>query len=314
MVALGHAQGIPPRRPIVRSKDATLIPLATLSTEGRVTWHAVLLDANGGRALEPVPPPGLLSEGTGLDAGTRVLIDLLQAASTTYVEYLEAVALRLDLAQSRPEPPSLLELTALQRSLSLVHPHVTRLAVLVTELGGPLGTRFSGLADRLPSIRSDATHLEGFSSGLSQNLRDLVGLRNAVESNRLAEAANQIGQVSNRIAALANTSNLRMLGIAYLALFLALLSAIILFPNTGATILGMPSAAWVPGLWVDVILAVLAVVPLALVFTRPWVRRMLSGLSSFEGRSAEGLSDIPEVPAQDVDRPAEAERLIRQAP
>jgi len=248
-----------------------------------------------------------------LDAGTGALLDLLQAASSSYIEYLEVVGRRLDEAQAKPEPPSLVELTALHRAITLVHPKVARLSVLVTELGGPLGTRFPSLADRLPGIRSDAAHLEEFVNGLSQGLRDLVGLRNAVEANRLAEAANEIGRVSNRIAALANTSNLRMLGVAYLALFIALLSAVILFPNTGATILGMPSAAWVPGIWVDVILLVLALVPLLFVLTRPWVRRMFSGLSSYEGRSAEGLSDLPEVPAQDVDKPSEAERLIRQS-
>jgi hypothetical protein len=290
----------------------TLIPLAVLSSDGRATWHAVYIDASGARALEPVPPHSLLSEGAGLDAGTRALLDMLQAASSSYIEYLEVVGRRLDDVQAKPDPPNLTELAQLQRAIALVHPKVSRLTVLIAELGGPLGTRFPGVADRLPAIRSDAAHLEEFVNGLSQGLRDLVGLRNAVESNRLAEAANELGRVSNRIAALANTSNLRMLGVAYLALFIALLSVIILFPNTGATILGMPSAAWVPGLWVDVILIVLAVVPLVFVLTRPWVRTMFSGLSSYERRGAEGLSDLPEVPAPDVNKPSEAEKLIPQ--
>ncbi|HKN06883.1 MAG TPA: hypothetical protein VJ021_04690 [Thermoplasmata archaeon] len=284
-----------------------------MSADGRATWHGVYLDSSGGRALDPAPPSSRLSEGKGVDSGTRALLDLLQAASSSYIEYLEMVARKLEIVQDTPEPPILAELTALHRAIALIHPKVARLSVVVLELDGPLGTRFPGLADRLPVVRSDAAHLEEFVTSLSQTLRDLVGLRNAVEANRLAEAANEIGQVSNRIAALANTSNLRMLGIAYLALFIALLSAVILFPNTGATILGMPSAAWVPGIWVDVSLVVLAVVPLLFLVTRPWVRHMYTGLSSYERRSAEGLADIPEVRAQDVDRPAQAEKLIRQS-
>jgi hypothetical protein len=314
LAAVGHLDHSPPHRPVLRARDATMIPLAVLSVDGRITWHAVYIDASGARALEPAPPPSLISEGKGLDAGTRALIDLLQAAASSYAEYLEVVARKLDEAQAKPESPSLAELTELHREITLVNPKASRLTVLVTELDGPLGTDFPGLAERLPSIQSEAAHIQEFANGLSQALRDLVGLRNAVESNRLAEAANEIGRVSNRVAALANTSNLRMLGVAYLALFIALLSAVILFPNTAATILGMPSAAWVPGLWVDVILIVLAALPLAFVLTRPWVRHIFSGLSSYEQRSGEGLADLPEIRAQDVNAPSEAENLIRQHP
>ncbi len=181
-------------------------------------------------------------------------------------------------------------------------------------LEGPLGAEFPGLAGHLGTFATEVDHLEQLSNGLAQAARDLVGLRTAVESNRLAEGANELGRVSNRIAALANTSNLRMLGVAYIALLLALISAVVLIPNTAATILGMPSAAWVPGLWVDLVLVVLAIVPLAVVFSRPWVRRMLHGWRTYESRSAEGLADLPEVPAQTVNSGPAAERLIREGP
>ncbi|MGA9840083.1 MAG: hypothetical protein WBF81_05700 [Thermoplasmata archaeon] len=203
--------------------------------------------------------------------------------------------------EGRPDPAPLPELGALMHALAVAHQHIVRFAILVADLDGPLGKSFPGLGAELLPVRGEVTHLEGLSGGLSQGVRDLVAIRNAVESNRLAEAA-------NRIAALANTSNLRMLGVAYIALILALVSAVVLIPNTGATILGMPSAAWVPGIWVDAILLVLAVVPLALVFSRPWVLRTLRGLPSFEGRSAEGLSDLPEIPEQPV---ADSESLLR---
>jgi len=284
-----------------------------LSPEGHPTWHAVFIDPSGVRALDPAPPPSLVAEGAGVDPGTRALLDLLQAASTSYIEFLELVAHKLDQVQAQLEPAKLADLTALHRAITRVHPKVARLSVLVTELGGSLGTHFPGLADRLPAIRADAAHLEEFVNGLSQGLRDLVALRNAAESNRLANAANEIGKVSNQIAALANTSNLRMLGVAYLALFIALMSVIVLFPNTGATILGMPSAAWVPGVWVDVILVVLTVVPLVLVLTRPWVRQILAGLPTFEVRSAEGLTDIPELRPQDVAPSSPGEGFIRES-
>jgi hypothetical protein len=171
-------------------------------------------------------------------------------------------------------------------------------ALVVTELDGPLGSSFPGLADHITSIRAEVAHLEALSAGLAQVVRDLLSLRNAIESNRLAEAANELGRVSNRIAALANSSNVRMLGVAYLAFVLGLVSVVVLIPNTAATVLGMPSAAWVPGLWVDLILVVLAIVPIAIVFSRSWVLRLLRGLGSYEARSSEGISDLPEVPSE----------------
>jgi len=105
-----------------------------------------------------------------------------------------------------------------------------------------------------------------------------------------------------------------MLGVAYLAFVLALVSVVVLIPNTAATVLGMPSAGWVPGLWVDVILAVLAIVPIAVVFSRPWVLRLLRGVGAYEVRSSEGISDLPEVSPQASARPREVEQPGREAP
>jgi hypothetical protein len=105
-----------------------------------------------------------------------------------------------------------------------------------------------------------------------------------------------------------------MLGIAYVALILALVSAVVLIPTTAATILGMPSAGWVPGLWVDVILVVLAIVPIAVVFSRPWVKGVLRSLGSVEARTREGLRDLPEISPSDVDRPATERELAAGRP
>jgi hypothetical protein len=309
-VAIGHPGLASSRRPVLRNKDATLITLATLDRNGSPTWHALRIEKGGVRTIGPAPPHSLLIEGTALDPGTKNLVDLLQAAYRSYIDWLEALGGRLDVLESRPDPAPLSEMSALLHALAGVHKHITRLAILVADLDGPLGTHFPSLEPQMGSVRGEVSHLEGLSAGISQGVRDLVAIRNAIESNRLAEAANRIGDVSNRIATLANTSNLRMLGVAYIALVLALVSVVVLIPNTGATILGTPSAAWVPGVWVDVILVALAIVPLVLVFSRPWVRKTLRGLASYEIRSAEGLSDLPEVPPQDVE---ENESLLRQS-
>ncbi len=255
-----------------------------------------------------------MTEGAGLTGPTADLLDLLQASALSYLEVLETLGETVDGLEGNAEPPALPVLSALLRSLAEVRKHVVRLTVVAAQIDGPYGARFPGLAGHTSAVAGEVDHLELLSSGLAQAARDLVALRTAVESNRLAESANELGRVSNRIAALANTSNLRMLGVAYIALLLGLISAVVLIPNTAATILGMPSAGWVPGLWVDVVLVVLAIVPIAVVFSRPWVRRMLHGWRTYEDRSAEGLGDLPEVRAQDVNAGPAAERLIRESP
>jgi len=314
LAAVGQPGPTPPRRPVLRARDATLITLAVLDGHGRPAWQGLLVRRSAIATVGPPLPESLLAEGAHLAGPTRALVDLVQASIRSVSERLEEIGGRLDELETHPDVPSIADLGTLNLALAGVRKHVVRLAILVDELDGPLGAAFPGLADELGEIRSEAAHLETVSSGQSQVVRDLLALRNAVESNRLAEAANELGRVSNRIAALANNSNVRMLGIAYLAFVLALISAVVLIPNTGATILGMPSAAWVPGLWVDLILGVLAIVPIALVFSRPWVLRLLRGIAGYEGRSAEGIGDLPEVRPSAAADPAEAERLMRDPP
>jgi hypothetical protein len=299
------------RRPVMRTSGTSLITLATLDSSGAPVWHGIWIDAKGVRALGPEINPSLMVEGSKSPPSTIALVNLMQAAYASYVEWLEALGVRLDALEARPDPAPLGELGALLHALAGARKQIVRLEVLVAELDGALGLKFPGLEAFLPPIRTEVTHLDELSSGLTQGVRDLVAIRNSVEANDLAAAANRLGEVSNRIAALANTSNLRMLGVAYIALVLALVSVVVLIPNTGATILGMPSAAWVPGLWVDVILVVLAIVPMVIVFSRAWVWNTLRGLPSFEGRTQEGLADLPEVPAQSVNGNAAALRQSR---
>jgi hypothetical protein len=299
------------RRPVLRSAGASLLTLATLDPAGVPSWHGIWIDAEGIRPLGPEIPRSLLVEGTKAPSATVSLVDLMQAAYRSYVERLEALGGRVDLLEGKPDPAPLAELGGLLHALAGSRKQIVRLETLVAELDGPLGTKFPGLGAFLPTVRTEVSHLDELSQALAQSVRDLVSIRNSVEANELASAANRLGEVSNRIAALANTSNLRMLGVAYIALVLALVSVVVLIPNTGATILGMPSAAWVPGIWVDLILVLLAIVPMLVVFSRPWVWNTLRGLPTFESRTQEGLSDLPEVPAQSVDRDASTIRQSR---
>ena len=301
IAALGHSGLTSSRRPVWRTATASLLTVATLDRDGAAEWHGIWIDAKGVRPLGPEVSPSLLVEGSKASPAIIAVVDLMQAAYRSYVEWLESLGGRLDALEAKPDPAPLPELGALLHALAGVRKHIVRLEVLVAELDGALGARFPGLEMYLPPVRSEVSHLDELSSGLAQGVRDLVAIRNAVEANQLAGAANRLGEVSNRIATLANTSNLRMLGVAYIALVLALVSVVVLIPNTAATILGMPSAAWVPGLWVDLILFGLALIPIVVVFSRPWVWNTLRGLPTSENRTAEGLSDLPEVAAQNVD-------------
>ncbi len=301
LAAVGRPGAAPSRQPLLRGADGTLVTVATLTTEGVPVWHGVWIDAGGARALGEAVPPSLLPERTSLASATATLVDLLRAAERSYIEWLERLGDRLDALEVRPDPAPLPELGALLHALAGARKQTVRLELIVAELDGPLGQQFPGIGAYLPEFRLSVSHLGGLASGLAQGVRDLVAIRNAVEANRLAATANHLGEVSNGIAALANNSNLRMLGVAYIALVLALVSAVVLIPNTAATILGMPSAGWVPGLWVDVILVVLAIVPLAVVFSRPWVLRTLRGLGGFEHRTSEGLTGLPEVSPRQIE-------------
>ncbi len=262
------------------------------------------------RALGPAVAPSLETQEGKLAPATATVVDLIQAAYRSYIEWLEALGGRLDTLESRPDPAPLPELGALLHALAGVRKEIVRLEVLVAELDSPLGASFPKLDALLPTFRAEASHIGEISVGLAQGVRDLVAIRNAVEANQLAAAANRLGEVSNRIAGLANTSNIRMLGVASIALVLALVSVVVLIPNTAATILGVPTAAWVPGYWVDIILVVLAILPAVVVFSRPWVWNTLRGLGSFEARTAEGLADLPELTGKDVSGDAP---LIRQS-
>jgi hypothetical protein len=304
MGVLGRRGATVPRHPILRGPAGTLLSVALFDPQGKISWHGVWITSEGIEYLAPVEdePGTLIAPGgsTGavpLPEPTRRLGALLGRALLSYLERLEDLDARLSALLAAPDPTPISQVGALQRSAALVREQIARVLSLVAELEGPVGSGFPELSEVLPSLEVEADRLLELSTSLAQTLRDVVLLRNAEDANRIAEAANEIGRISNRIASLQNTSNIRMLGIAYLAFVIALISVVVLIPNTAATILGMPSAAWVPGLWVDLILVVLAVVPLVLVFSRGWVLRVLRDLRGSEVRATEGIADLPELPS-----------------
>ncbi|MGI0131056.1 MAG: hypothetical protein ACREDE_11040, partial [Thermoplasmata archaeon] len=251
------------------------------------TYVALFLSPAGVELYGPPPESRRMSSAMHLTGPSAELADRLVLASRVYlqrveeldeelVELGEAWSIRLDLKRVRE----------VGRRCSRLRREVAR-ALSVAAEGARLSEAELPAFDRAsPSILGELERVQQIAEGIDQGIANLLLLQNA--------------QMSNRIAALANTANIRMLGLTYLALIFAVVGAIILFPNTGATILGMPSAAWVPGIWVDAILVVLAIIPISLLFMQGWLRRMLREVAGFETRSAEGIADIPEISATEA--------------
>ncbi|HKV90372.1 MAG TPA: hypothetical protein VJQ43_04140 [Thermoplasmata archaeon] len=294
--SLGDPPERPPAHPVQHGAAGTLLSLEVPGTPA-TSWRGIWLRAGGVDFLgDPAPPAGL-SRSFQLSGDAARLADLLADVTRRYVDTVAEVDARLAALQSRGREVPTNEVWALQREVARLRAMIGRAIVVIAEVSGPSAPRFPGAEKALAAVEREVDRARELAVGVQQSLSDLILLRNSEESNRIAEVANALSKTSNRIAELANISNIRMLGITYIALVLGLVSAVVLIPNTAATILGMPSAAWVPGVWVDVSLVVLAVVPIALVFSRPWVRRVLSDLASSEKRTAEGLEDLPEIAA-----------------
>jgi hypothetical protein len=294
LVAFGRSSGDPPGHPVLHGSAGTLVTYGLPDAMGALHWVGVWISDGEVRFLGGAPVPTGAAAAHGLKGASAGLFELLVAASRTFLERIEEIDENLAETQEKGRSVPLSEIWRLQRRVAIIRAQIGRSIVGFTEC-----TRFPevfpGLTEAAPAVDAELTRVQQLAESVRQALSDLILLRNAEESNRIADAANQLSKTSNRIAALANTSNIRMLGLTYVALVLGLVSAVVLIPNTGATILGMPSAAWVPGYWVDVILVVLALVPLVLVFSRRWVLAMLRGIRGYETRVTEGIQDLPEL-------------------
>lgn len=296
--ALGRPPDQPPRRAVLHGPSGSLVTLGGGDPTHLSAYVGVWVGRDGVRFLGTGPSSRDVSVAHRLTGDTAMLFDLFAETARQLLERIEEVDGEAATLQAKGRAVPLSEVWALQRRVAGLRASAGRAVVAAAECEGPLAGWFPGFAEALPAMLSQLRGVQDLATSVQQSLSDLIVLRNAEESNRIAEAANQLARTSNRIAALANTSNIRMLGITYIALLLGLVSAVVLIPNTGATILGMPSAGWVPGAWVDVTLIVLAVVPLVLVFSRPWVHDILRTLRSSELRTAEGLTDLPEVSSE----------------
>ncbi len=294
---LGRAPAELPRHPLLHGAAGTLLVLAVPGAKGPPEWAGVWLTDAPPVFLIPVEVPIRVSVAHGIDGPAARLIDLFGEAIRRYLEEAERLDERVAVLQARGIEAPAAEVWKLRRDSANLRAWVARALVVAGEAGGPFAGAFPGGLERaLPSVVQELERVRELAAGIQQSLSDLILMRNAEESNRIAATANRLSEFSNRIAVLTNTSNIRMLGITYVALLLGLVSAVVLIPNTAATILGMPSAAWVPGLWVDVVLVLLAVIPIVVVFSRPWVHRILADLNATAARSAEGIDDLPENP------------------
>jgi hypothetical protein len=291
---LGDHPDRPPPHAVQHGAAGTLLALRVPTATGS-SWQGAWIRPDRVEFLGEPPQTSGLSRSFHLTGDSATLIDLLAGAARAYIEQAEAIDEHLTKLQSRGRELPASAIWERQRQVATLRASIGRAVVVVAEVGGPSVARFPGVETALAAVAREVDRSRELAAAVQQSLSDLILLRSAEEANRIAEAANQLSRTSNRIAELANISNIRMLGLTYLALLIGLVGAVVLIPNTAATILGMPSAGWVPGLWVDVVLVVLAIVPFVAVFSRPWVKRILRDLGHAEGRAQEGVADLPEV-------------------
>jgi hypothetical protein len=297
LLAVGRSEQELARHPVLHGNGDTLVTFGRPHPDDTVHWAGAWISAGGVQFVGEDPESHGASRSHRLTGPAGQLFDQVVDAARLYLERIEELDERLSEAQQRGRTVPLPDVWRLQRQAALLRAQIGRSLVALAEVAGPFSGAFPGLASAVPSLEAELGRVQQLCTNLQQSLSDLILLRNAEESNRIAEAANELGRISNRIAALANISNLRMLGLTYIALVLGLVSAVVLFPNTVATILGMPSAAWVPGVVVDGAIVLAAAGPLVVVLRAGWVRTLLRGLPAYETRAAEGIRDLPEVAA-----------------
>jgi hypothetical protein len=293
---LGDRPDRVPPHAVQHGAAGTLLALRVPTPIG-TSWQGVWIRPNGVDFVGERPPTSGLSRSFHLTGDSATLIDLLAGAARAYLERAEAIDEHLTKLQARGREVPSAEIWERQREVAALRASIGRAVVVAAEAGGPSIDRFPGAETALAAVSREVDRARELATSVQQSLSDLILLRSAEEANRIAEAANQLSQTSNRIAEYANTSNIRMLGLTYIALLLGVVGAVVLIPNTGATILGMPSAGWVPGWLVDATLVVLGIIPFVVVFSRPWVRRILRDIGPAEGRASEGLKDLPEITA-----------------
>lgn len=227
--------------------------------------------------------------------GAAVVLDMMAQISRMALERIEDVDRGLAELEQDPLHAPLLRVLELKRKVAIVREELGRAITGLSDLvEGRVLTFTGGPPSSFQTMEQELLRLRDLTQATQSGLTDIFMIRQTDQANQLQMVANRMAAVSNRIAELSNISNIRMLGLSYVTLILAVVATVVLFPNTAATILGMPSASNVPTIVVWMVLVGTAVAPIAWFASQGWIRELFSGMRRYEARVTEGLADLPE--------------------
>ncbi|MDE1837836.1 MAG: hypothetical protein KGJ23_14630 [Euryarchaeota archaeon] len=286
---------------------------------GQVMLHLGLLEAgfklrplaiwSDGTRLKVLVPEGEFrpeitpSAEYHLNESASRVFDAFVQVNRTSLERIEDVERGLaELEQDALHAPPL-KVLELKQKLADVREELGRAITAVADLAeGGLLPVLGGSEKALHSVEQELLRLRDLTQATQSALTDIFMIRQTEQANQLQVVANRMSAVSNRIAELANISNIRMLGLSYVMLILAVMTSVIVFPNTAATILGMPSAANVPGWLVAYVLIFSTIIPMYYFFRQRWIRDLFRGMKGYEARVEEGFGRLTEnIEGVDID-------------
>lgn len=300
---VGHPPDARPSPVVIRRRAGILVTLGTVDTEFKVHPVGFFFNSEQGTTAVvdphgPVRPPPGPSEAHAMSGPGALVIDALVELARNFLSRVETVDSEVGKLEEDPLNAPLEVVVRLKRRAGLLRSEVGRALTALAELQEPwVDPHLPGFPAALAPVETEFLRIRDLVGQTQTALTDLIVLRQADTGNRLAALANHLNEVNNRIAELANISNVRMLGLSYITLILAIAAAINIFPNTAATILGMPTAGWVPGIVVVLVLVITTAVPLYWVLTQRWVRTIFRSMKDYETKVQEGIRDIPELVA-----------------
>ena len=297
-LALGLHTGRRPGNVVNRRHRQVMVHLALIDGNFQVRpvafWsdgtHIKVLDDAG--EFHPDVNPSAELQITG---GSGQVFDSITQMSRTSLERIEDVERSLAELEKDPLHAPAIAVLELKRKTATVRAELGRTISAVADfVEGRLLPLAENARAPLRTSQEELLRLRDMTQATQSALTDIFMIRQAEQANQLQLVANRMAAVSNRIAELSNISNIRMLGLSYVTLILAVVATVILFPNTAATILGMPSAADVSPMIVWAALAGTAVAPIAWFASQKWIRELFHGMSRYEARVSEGIIDLPE--------------------
>jgi hypothetical protein len=230
-----------------------------------------------------------------LTGGIATAFDAFVQINRTTVERLEDVERGLAELEKDPLNAPPLRVLELKRQVGSIREELGRAITGLTDMEeGRVVPLPEGAMSALRTVEQEMIRIRDMIQATQSALTDIFMIRQTEQANQLQLVSNRMAAVSNRVAELSNISNIRMLGLSYVTLILAVVATVILFPNTAATILGMPSAAGVPTVVVYMVLVGTAVAPMAWFLSQGWIRDLFRGMSRYEARVNEGMGDLPE--------------------